>query len=390
MGVISAIGNNVEENRTSLIQGKTGIGKAQFLNSAYAQSHPFGEVKLSNDELRSALGVENENHLTRTDLLAYTAFNEAVKSAGLTQEELTSFDTGFLSASTVGGMVETDALYSDANKQGVASPFVHAYACGSHVEHMTRHYGMRGYTTCFNTACSSSANAIMLGARLMKSGRVKRAIVGGTDALAKFAVNGFNSLQILTTKPCRPFDKNREGLTIGEGAAYLVLEWEDDAKVSSGVELIGYGNSNDAFHASSMSDEAIGVRKAIKDALTSGNISGQDVDFVNTHGTGTENNDRVELTGMKAELDQIPHYTSTKSFTGHTLGAAGGIEAIFTALSLMNNEVYASLRCDNPINEVAPTKEHTSDLDLHVGLSNSFGFAGNCSSLAFKKVKNVH
>ena len=196
MGVISALGNNAAENLAGLRSCRTGIGEARFLDSRYADELLFGEAKLSNEELRKEFAYPNQTGLTRTELLAFMAFREAVANSGLSEEELRSFDTALLSGTTVGGMVEMEAIYADANTNTTPSPFVNSYRSGAHTLQLVKAFGLHGYTDTMNTACSSSANSIMLGARMIKAGKAKRAIVGGVDSLAKYTVNGFNSLQI--------------------------------------------------------------------------------------------------------------------------------------------------------------------------------------------------
>ncbi len=389
MGVISAIGNNVSENHSSLQNGVSGIGKAQFLNSKYANELLFGEVKLSNDALRSQLNVSNLKGITRTELLAFIAFKEAVENAGLSTDELKSFETALLSGTTVGGMVEMEAIHADANTNQAPSEFVSSYRSGAHTLQLAKAFGLRGYTDTMNTACSSSANSIMLGARMIKAGKCKRAIVGGVDSLAKYTVNGFNSLQIFSDEVTRPFDANRKGLNLGEGAAYLVLEREEDAQGKTIYgEIRGYGNTNDAYHPSSMSPEAVGVRGAINGALQTARISPSEVSYVNGHGTGTENNDYTEVHGMNQIFDAVPPYTSTKSFTGHTLAAAGAIEAVYSLLSIQHQEIYATLNWQTQMPEFnsKPQTEFVANAEVKHVLSNSFGFGGNCSSLLISKV----
>lgn len=387
IGVISAIGNNVLENHKALQAGKTGIGKAQYLDSNYQQNYLFGEVKLSNEALLNAISIENKQGLSRTDLLAFKAFEEAISDAKLSIEDISDFETGFISGSTVGGMCETSNLHSDATEKNTPSIHIDSYTCNAHLLRIAKAYQIKGYTDVINTACSSSANAIMLGAKLIQSRRAKRVIVGGTDALAKFTVNGFNSLQIFSPEICQPFDANRKGLNLGEGAAYLVLEREDLAENKTKyAEIAGYGNSNDAFHASSLSEEAIGVKACISEALGTAKLAASSIDYVNAHGTATQNNDITELRGIKEALGTVPPYNSTKSYTGHTLGAAGAIEAVYSILTLRNNELYPSLHFQNTIEEYpAPIRTNQSKEINHV-LSNSFGFAGNCTSLIISKI----
>ncbi|MDP6908855.1 MAG: beta-ketoacyl-[acyl-carrier-protein] synthase family protein [Flavobacteriales bacterium] len=389
IGVISAIGNNTSENHRSLQNGTTGIAKARFLNSKYADELLFGEVHLSNDELVCGLGNTALPGLTRTELLAFTAFREAVIDANISENALKSFDTAFLSATTVSGMIEMEAIYADANTNTSPSPFINSYRSGAHTLQLTKAFGLRGYTDTMNTACSSSANSIMMGARMIKAGKCKRAIVGGVDSLAKYTVNGFNSLQIFSDEITRPFDANRKGLNLGEGAAYLVLEREAEADGKNIYgEVRGYGNSNDAYHPSSMSPDAIGVRGAINGAIETAGIKPSDVSHVNAHGTGTENNDYTEVHGMQKIFGRIPPYISTKSYTGHTLAAAGAIEAAFSLMSIQHQEIYPNLNWQTQMPEFdsKPQTEFNPNAKVDHVLSNSFGFGGNCSSLLLSKV----
>ncbi len=388
MGVISSIGKDIKKNSESLRNGNSGINKPKFFQSKYASSFFFGEVNISNRSLKEQLGLSEEKGLTRTDLFAFKAFDEAINDAKLSKEEISSFDTALISASTVGGMCLTDQLYEDANLKSESSEYLASYGCSAHTLRLIKKYNIKGFTNTINTACSSSANSIMFGSRLIKSGRVKRAIVGGTDSLAKYTVNGFNALKILSESPCKPFDENRCGLTLGEGAAYLVLESEEVvSNKNTYARVSGYGNANDAFHTSTISDNAVGVISAISQALKSANLDPNKIDYINTHGTGTENNDFVELTGLSKIFNKIPPYNSTKSYTGHTLGAAGAIESIFSILSIINNELYPSLNINTPISQfnLSPVKKYETGVDINYVLSNSFGFGGNCTSLIFSK-----
>ncbi|UII23386.1 beta-ketoacyl-[acyl-carrier-protein] synthase family protein [Fulvivirga ligni] len=390
MGIISALGNGVLENRNQLEAGATGIKKATILKTRYTDIFPFGEVPLTTDQLLEMGEVIGEKGISRTEALAMVAIRQALKDAGLKQEQVEDYSMSLLSASTVGGMSRTDQLHKDANKLEPASEYLASYNVGEHTSGIAKRLNVKGASTTFNTACSSSANAIMYGAKLIKSGRATRAIAGGTDALAKYTVNGFNSLQILAEELCKPFDKNRVGLNLGEGAAYLILESEDvvgDKKIYG--EVSGYGNANDAFHPSSISDEAFGVIAAIEGALETAQIPPEHIDYINTHGTGTPNNDITEQTGMhKVFKGQIPPFQSTKTYTGHTLGAAGAIEAVFSLLALNHNELYTSLNCADPIDDygVVPINKYQDNYEINHVLSSSFGFGGNCSSLVFSKV----
>jgi 3-oxoacyl-(acyl-carrier-protein) synthase len=386
MGVISAIGNTVAQNQASLATGKCGISLLEMFPSKFTGKIPVGEIKISTTALKEQLHA-HEAGLTRTTLLALHAFEEAIANSGLTNNQITAFDTALIGASTVGGMCVTEAMYNDAQKDVPGSEHVSAYDYAATNMYLQERFLMNGPVNTINTACSSSANAIMYGARLIKSGRVRRAVVGGVDSLAKFTINGFNALHILSPDVCTPFDEARKGLNLGEGAAFIVLEREEDAvgkKIYA--SLSGYANGNDAFHPSSLSDEGIGPFKVMHDALQMANLAPAQIDFINAHGTATENNDKVESIAMQRLFEKVPPFASTKANTGHTLGAAGAIEAVFAILNLSNQELYPAVNFKNPIPEqgLQPVAAYKKMALAHI-MSNSFGFGGNCSSLIFSK-----
>ena len=389
MGVISAIGNSVAQNHEALKAATCGIQyKLDLFPSKYASLLPFGQVQISNEELQKMLQV-TEPGVTRTSLLAHYALNEALADCGISTAEIQSFDTALVGANTVGGMCLTDELYNDANAKTDGSDYLGSYDCASVNLFLQKHFKINGIINTINTACSSSANAIMYGAMLMKNGYAKRAIVGGTDSLAKFTINGFNALHILSDEICTPFDEGRKGLNLGEGAAFLILEKEEDIQGKKVyAELTGYSNANDAYHPSSLSDEGDGPFLSMQGALQMANLSADKIDFINAHGTGTENNDLVESKAMIRLFETPPAFASTKGNIGHTLGAAGAIEAVYSILSLVNQEVYPNLHFKNSINAtcLSPVISYKKMPVNHV-MSNSFGFGGNCSSLIFSKVE---
>jgi 3-oxoacyl-(acyl-carrier-protein) synthase len=387
IGLISPIGNSVSENHTALKQGKSGLSSLELFATKYAGLLPFGEIKITNEAFKQQMGV-TEKGVTRTTLLALHAFMQAIADRQLTEEELQSSDTALINGNTIGGMCLSDELYMDANKNEVGSEYISSYNLGSVNMYIQQRYKIGGVVNTFNTACSSSANAIAYGARLIKNGFAKRAIVGGTDSLAKFTINGFNSLNILSSQPCRPFDAGRSGLNLGEGAAFLILEKEEDAQGKKIYgEVSGWANTNDAFHPSSLSDDGAGPYMAMQQALRLANLQPEDIGFINTHGTATENNDEKESVAMKRLFATPPPFASTKSNIGHTLGAAGAIEAVYCLLNLVHQEIYPGLRFETPIETtgLSPVTEYRKAELKHV-MSNSFGFGGNCSSLIFSKV----
>jgi 3-oxoacyl-(acyl-carrier-protein) synthase len=385
LGVISAIGNDLAANHFALKEGKCGITDLEMFESRYAGLLPSAEIKITTDELKDKLQIRDPG-ATRTMLLALHAFEEAILDAGWEKSLLSAPDTAFIGACTVGGMCLTDELFSDAHKTSGGSAFLASYDCGSVGLFLQNQFSLTGVVNTINTACSSSANSIMYGARLIKNGFAKRCIVGGVDSLAKYTINGFNALHILSNEVCTPFDQDRNGLNLGEGAAFLVLEKEEDAMGNIYGELSGYFNANDSFHPSTLSETGDGPLLAMKGALRSARLSPEDIGYINAHGTGTENNDEVESKTMLQLFGEPPAFASTKSNTGHTLGAAGAIEAAFSLLNLYNQELYPSLHFNQPIAStglVPVVKYQRKSLD-HV-MSNSFGFGGNCTSLIFSK-----
>ena len=386
MGIISAIGDSVASNHGSLKEGRSGISTLNEFPSRYSGKLPCGEVKISTSSLRADLKVTDAG-ITRTSLLALHAFEEAVKNAGLSKNEISAADTALIGASTVGGMCLTDELYHDSNKAEDGSEYLSSYDCASVALFLQARYKMNGIINTINTACSSSANSIMYGARLIQAGLASRAIVGGADSLAKFTINGFNALHILSNEHCTPFDENRKGLNLGEGAAFLVLEKEEDAiNKKRYAELTGYCNTNDAYHPSSLSPAGEGPYLAMQGALQKARIEAKEIGFINAHGTGTENNDESESKAMLNLFGTVPAFASTKSNSGHTLGAAGAIEAVYSILNLQYQELYPALNFKQPIPSTGlkPVIAYRKMELTHI-MSNSFGFGGNCSSLIFSK-----
>ncbi len=387
LGVISSIGNNVAECLSSFEQERTGMGDISYLETIYRNKIPVGEVKLSNETLATLSGLSSQ--ISRTALLSLIAAKEALENAGI--ENIKSWRTGFVSANTVGGMDKSEKFRADFladPRKGKLRDIIH-HECGSITELVSEQLNIRDFVTTISTACSSSANAILFGARLIKHGMLDIVVAGGVDALTKFTLNGFNTLMILDKEFCKPFDENRMGLNLGEGAGYLVMISERVATTLQRVmhsELIGYCNMNDAYHQTASSPDGTGSFLAMKGAMEMAGLQPSDIDYINLHGTGTQNNDLAEGTAIKRLFDpQYPKMSSTKSFTGHTLGASGGIEAVFSVLSVKHGIIYPNLRFTTTIKEL-PFKPETSFLknqDLRFVMSNSFGFGGNCSSLIF-------
>jgi 3-oxoacyl-[acyl-carrier-protein] synthase-1 len=393
IGIISAIGKNVNETLLSLLENRSGIGKIRHLQTVHAADFVAGEVNYSLQELEQLAGSQSSNY-NRTTLLSLIAVQEALSNAEI--KDLKTHRTGFISASSVGGMCHTELLYKDFLEKKLHENFIDAHYTGAHATDVAKHVGITDYVTTISTACSSAANAIMLGARLINNNVLDRVVVGGTDALCKFTFNGFNTLLILDKEWCKPFDQNRKGLNLGEGAAYLVLESDSLVKAENKkvwAKLSGYGNANDAYHQTASSPDGQGAYAAIQKALAVAGLSADNIDYVNAHGTGTANNDLSEATAMQHIFKQnMPPFSSTKAFTGHTLAAAASIEAVISILSMQYKTIFPNLNCKNKMEDATlfPVTDLQKNVEINHVLSNSFGFGGNCSSLIFSKNQHGH
>ena len=389
-GIISALGNGTDATLKALLSGHSGIGHIRHLATEHRE-FPVGEVKLSDAEMSRMLDAHYPVDGLRTVLLGIIAAREAVASAALSEADMQR--TAFISGTTVGGMDKTERHFKNVFDSNTATEdsFEMKYNdCGYSTELIADGTGRFGMVTTTSTACSSAANAIILGAGLIKSGIADIVVAGGSEALTKFHLNGFNTLMILDHDRCRPFDRDRAGINLGEGAAYIVLESERSA-LSRGArimaELSGYANTCDAFHQTATSDDGEGAYQAMRKAMDMAQLSPSDIDYINAHGTGTPNNDECELTAMQRIWGtSLPLFSSTKSYTGHTTSASGSIEAVICLLALQHGFVPGSLGWKNPIAEGGePAASTTTGLKLRHIIDNSFGFGGNDSSLIFSR-----
>lgn len=384
IGIVSSLGLNASENIDSLVNSRTGIGQMELLQSEH-KDLPVAEVKKTDEELARLLNISYDRKYTRTALLAMLAAKEAWKDA----QANSSSKNGIISATTVAGMRTSEGHYVDFQKNGGDGFFINTHDAGDSTEKIADLLEITDYLSTISTACSSSANAFMLGSRLLKAKKLDKVIAGGVDALSKFTVNGFNSLMILDKEHCRSFDDSRAGLNLGEGAAFLVLERASD--VDEGRKIYGYidgyANANDAYHQTASSPDGNGATLAMQNALKMAKLEPSEIDYINAHGTATNNNDLSEgLAIQKIFKENIPPVSSTKPFTGHTLAAAGAVEAVFVALALERDIIFPNLNFKTRMNELnfSPNTKLKQKKLNHV-LSNSFGFGGNNSTIIFSK-----
>ncbi|HET8574498.1 MAG TPA: beta-ketoacyl-[acyl-carrier-protein] synthase family protein [Edaphocola sp.] len=403
LGIVSAVGEDVDATLKSLQSGRSGISAGPKHLSAKL-TLPVGEIDCSHERLisiiRERLPSEAQKMLSflerpgmpRSVLLSILAGLEAWRPVRNYSHKLRA---GIVSANTVGGMDITEEhfeAYKDHPGSFDFSVFRH-HECCRVTEWTQRFLGIRGWSGTISTACSSSANSLITAARLLAQDHLDMVLAGGVDALTAFTMNGFNALKILDQDPCQPFDEHRRGLNLGEGAAYIVLCRESTAKALGFpfiAVLSGYANSNDAFHQTASSPEGTGNILAMTNALKKAGLGMADIDYINLHGTGTDNNDFSEGRAIQAiceaQGDPVPAASSTKAFTGHTLGAAGAVEAVFSCLAIREHAIWPHLRLKTPMAafDWRPQTIFKRQNVRHV-LSNSFGFGGNCSTLIFSK-----
>lgn len=381
IGCISAIGSNSLISFNSLINEKRGLDKPLFINTSL--NTYLGEVKFSNSYLKELLGFPSNKAISRTSLLGIIAAKEAINSSGI----VINNRVALVSSTTTGGMDLSENFFIDFIKnpnKGRLRDII-GHSCGTSTNDIANYFGINGITSTISTACSSSANAIILGAQILEAGMADYVIAGGTDSLCKFTINGFNSLMILSKEQCKPFSNNRDGINLGEGAAFLVL-CKDGMAQNVYCKLSGYSNMNDAFHQTASSPDGNGAYLSMINALIKAGLSPSDIDYINAHGTGTPNNDITEGKAIKRVFNNnIPKFSSTKGYTGHTLAASGAIEAVFSVLAIKNRVLYANAGFQEQIKELAlsPITTTIRDIKINNVISNSFGFGGNCTSLIF-------
>jgi len=392
-GILSALGNGLEANLDALGNARSGLRHPRILQTLHADEFVMGEVAMDNDALSALLGLPpGDNGYTRTTLLAMAALSELIGDAGI--DLLRSAPLALINANTVGGMCSVEHMYLDfigPEKTGSFIQYIDTLDCAESTEKAAAYFGLKPFMATISTACSSSANALILGARMIQQGKVTRAICGGCDALSRFTLNGFHSLKNVEKTPCRPFDHDRFGLNLGEGAGYLLLEKESDA-IARGARILGYftgySNSNDAYHPTAPSPDGAGAYRTMERALQKAQLQPSDIDYINAHGTATLSNDAAEGKAIQELFaGKTPYFSSTKSYVGHTLAAAGAIEAIFSLLAIREQMIFPNLNFKTRMEElsITPVTEVLKNVPVQHVMSNSFGFGGNNVSLVFSR-----
>ena len=399
-GVVSPLGNITEEFWKNLIAGKSGAGPITRFDASSFTTRFACEVKDFTTE--GVIDRKDAKRMDRFVQFAVVASREALQSSGMDVDSEDRDRIGVVLGSGIGGMETFEAQHRVLSERGperVSPFFIPMMISDMAAGQVSIQFGLRGPNFCTVSACASGAHAIGEALRLIRSGDADVILAGGSEAtITPMAVAGFSSARTLSTRnddpprASRPFDQERDGFVIGEGAGVIVLESEEHArrrKASLLCELCGYGASGDAFHITAPSADGNGAARAMRRALEDAHMPPEAVQYINAHGTSTPTGDPIEVTAVKSVLGEHARHvmmSSTKSMTGHLLGAAGGLEAVVTALTLARGIVPPTINLEKP--------DPQCDLDfvpnqarafpVKGALSNSFGFGGHNVALAMK------
>jgi 3-oxoacyl-[acyl-carrier-protein] synthase II len=384
-GIVCSIGRNKAEVWRSIEESRAGIAK---LTRFPGETFPTDIAAEVDADVIAMLPVSRREakRMSRTDLLAAVAAHEAIQQSGAPMERAI-VSTG----TSTGGLLEGEDYYFRrlirGRRRAPASRVLQQPTSGPS-DAVARLFNAGGGVLSNATACASAGAAIGMAADLLRSRHADVAVAGGSDALCRLTYSGFNVLQAVDPNPCSPFGADRKGITLGEGAAYLVIErWDDAAARGAEIlaELCGYGASCDAHHPTAPVEDGRGAEAAMRGAMGEGRVDA--VDYVNAHGTGTQLNDSAETRAILAALGGGVPVSSSKSYFGHTLGAAGGVEAVITVLALMHQTAPPTLRlreaaADCTLDYIPHTPR---PLPMQSALSNTFGFGGSNVSLLFRR-----
>ena len=413
LGMVTPLGNNVDNSWKNIIESKSGIKKISLFdieNIPDSISKVAGEINVSEDDnnaFNPTLYIEKKDikKMDRFIWFGVAAAEEAIKDSGWepnTDEE--KQNTGVIIGSGIGGLTSIQDTSISTVEKGIKriSPFFIPSALINLVSgHVSIKYGFSGPNLAPVTACATGSHAIGEAMEIIKRGDADIMVAGGTEAaICQIGIGGFSAMHALSTnqdpsKASRPWDKDRDGFVMGEGAGVLVLEEYEHAKKRGAkiyAEVVGYGLTGDAYHITAPDSSSGGAKRAVKMALKKANMNPEDIGYINAHGTSTPMGDVLEFNAIKDAfsscLDKI-YMSSTKSATGHLLGAAGAIEAIFSIKAIQDGILPPTLNLDNPDEacsgiDLIPHK--SKEVKINAALSNSFGFGGTNASLIFKKI----
>lgn len=400
IGAVTPLGNNIETTWEAVKAGKSGVGPLTRLDADLYPAKVAAEIK--DFSIEDYIERKEARKMDRFTHYALAASIMAMKDSGLELDEKSALRTGVWIGSGIGGMETIENQMDVLNDRGVRriSPFfvpmiIPDMASGQ----VSIYFGAKGINSCSVTACASGTNSIGDAFKVIQRGDADAMITGGAEApITRLSVAGFSANTALTTNPdmasaSRPFDKNRDGFVIGEGAGIVILEEYEQAKARGAkiyAELVGYGSTGDAHHITAPAPGGEGAARAMEQALKDGGVEKKDVGYINAHGTSTPYNDLFETMAVKTVFGEHAYklgMSSTKSMTGHLLGAAGGIEAIFTALALKEGIMPPTTNYETPDEEcdLDYVPNEARPAELAYAMSNSLGFGGHNASLVFKK-----
>ncbi len=392
LGTLNAIARSAPEFAGALRGGRCGIGPFSVFDPSAFRTQIAAEVKDFNprDHIPRQYPIKR---MSRADLLGFAATLEAMKDAGLDPlpPELAE-ETGVVIGGGGGGLLEGERFYGDYLRTGgrlARFSALSAVYCASSADRIATLLRLWGPKTSFMTACSSGATAIGYARDLIRGGKAPVVIAGGTEPLCRITYAAFNALQAVDPEPCKPFAGNRAGLSLGEAAGILILESLSHARGRGAriyAEVLGYGVTCDSHHMTAPDPEASGAVRSMRESLRDAGVSPERVDYVNAHGTATPANDAMESQAIRHvfgdRAERIP-VSSTKSMTGHTLGASGALEAVASVLAICHRFIPPTIHCTvpDPQCDLDYVTEGAREADLSVVLSNSFAFGGNNTSL---------
>ena len=396
LGVVSAVGNSVPQFWDSLKAGRDGLRPITLFDTSSLRTHNGGEVvDLPLDHYFSS---KEKKRLSRCDEFGIIAAEEALESSSLKPGDVDRDRFGIILGAGSGGILSVEryfkALYGGEGKR--PSPLLLiSFSLATTTDYIAERFDLHGPRTTTATVCSSSSAAIAFAYESILAGWAEIMFSGGSDSLCEVSYTGFNSLRLVDPEYCKPFDKRRQGLSLGEGAGILILE-EMNHALSRGAhivgEILGYGICADAYHLTAPEPHGEGIARAIAMALQNAGVDPSDVDYINAHGTGTISNDVAETNGIKkvfgSKAKSIP-ISSIKSMVGHCLGSAGAIEAISTLLSIREGTIPPTIhyRVPDPSCDLDYTPNEALRRKVNIAISNSFAFGGNNVCLVFEKWK---
>ena len=401
LGALAPNGNSVDHFWSAIESGTSGIAPITYFDASNHRVSIAGELKDFNPE--QTLDAKEIRKLDPFSTFALVASDEAIKSSSINLETIDLDRAGVIIGSGIGGIQTLESEHDIIKNKGarrVSPQFAAKMIPNIAGGHVSMRFGFRGPSQTVISACASSNDAIGIALRLIRYGDADIMLTGGTEAsITPLTIAGFANMRALSqncevpTAASRPFDANRDGFVLSEGAGMLVIESEEHALKRGApilAEIAGYGSSDDAFHITQPAPEGLGAFKAMNRALEDSNISSTDIDYINAHGTSTPFNDKNESKAIgnlfKDSLSKLK-VSSTKSMTGHLLGAAGGLEAVATVKSIMNERIAPTINYNNPDPEC--TLDYTPNKSvahkINAALSNTFGFGGHNAVLCFRK-----